>query len=58
LVACSQYTDAADGTLVKAYLEYAISADGQAAAASNAGSAPITGSDLEPKVKAAVAAIK
>jgi phosphate transport system substrate-binding protein len=58
LVACSQYTDAADATLVKAYLEYAISADGQAAAASNAGSAPITGSDLEPKVTAAVATIK
>ncbi|WP_379626344.1 phosphate ABC transporter substrate-binding protein PstS [Pseudonocardia sp. GCM10023141] len=41
-IACSKYTDAAKGKLVKAYLSYIISADGQAAAAKAAGSAPLS----------------
>ena len=41
-IACAQYDDAAKASLVKAFLTYVVSADGQAAAASNAGSAPIS----------------
>jgi phosphate transport system substrate-binding protein len=58
LAACQQYAKADDAKLVQGYLEYVISADGQAAAAKQAGSAPITGTDLESKVKDAVASIK
>jgi phosphate transport system substrate-binding protein len=58
LAACQTYEKAEDGKLVAAFLEYVVSAEGQKAAAAQAGSAPITGSDLEPKAKAAVAAIK
>jgi phosphate transport system substrate-binding protein len=59
LVGCEQYQDPATGQLAKAFFEYAISEQGQSQAASNAGSAPITGNaDLEPKIAAAVAAIK
>jgi phosphate transport system substrate-binding protein len=58
LAACQTYSDAKDGELVQAYLEYVISASGQQAAANQAGSAPITGSDLEPRVKSAVASIR
>ncbi len=41
-IACSKYTDAAKGALVKAYFTYITSADGQAAAAKAAGSAPLS----------------
>ena len=41
LMACPAYSDAAEGELVKAYLTYIVSEDGQATAAENAGSAPL-----------------
>jgi phosphate transport system substrate-binding protein len=58
LIGCESYGDPAQGDLAKAFFDYVISPEGQAAAAENAGSAPITGDpNLEPKVTAAVAAI-
>lgn len=42
LVACSSYEDAEEGDLVKAYLAYIISDEGQQTAAENAGSAPLS----------------
>ena len=42
-IACAKYTDPAKADLVKGYLGYVVSADGQAAAASAAGSAPLPG---------------
>lgn len=44
LLACPAYSDAAEGDLVKAYLSYIISEDGQTAAAEDAGSAPLPSS--------------
>ena len=41
-LACKTYDDAAQGALVKAFLTYAASEDGQAAASEAAGSAPIS----------------
>lgn len=41
LLACSSYDDAETAALVKGYLSYVLSADGQAAAQSEAGSAPL-----------------
>ncbi|WP_344416296.1 phosphate ABC transporter substrate-binding protein PstS [Pseudonocardia ailaonensis] len=41
-IACSKYSDAKKSALVKAYLSYVISADGQAAAQKAAGSAPLS----------------
>ena len=41
-IACSEYTDAATAELVKGYLGYIASAEGQAAGAENAGNAPIS----------------
>ena len=41
-LACKTYEDAAQGALVKAFLAYAASEDGQAAASEAAGSAPIS----------------
>ncbi|MCW2838033.1 MAG: phosphate transporter substrate-binding protein [Marmoricola sp.] len=41
LIACQSYPDSNEAALVKAYLEYAVSSEGQAAAAKNAGSAPL-----------------
>ncbi len=57
LIACGQYQDATQGALVKAYLTYVTSAEGQAAAADAAGSAPISAA-LSTKVAAAIATIK
>jgi len=58
LAACQQYADTADSQLVKAYLNYVISADGQQAAADNAGSAPISSDPtLAAKAQAAVDSI-
>ncbi len=57
LVVCQTYKDKATGTLVAAYAKYVASADGQAAAAKQAGSAPLA-SDLAAKVAAAIATIK
>ena len=42
LVACASYDDAEEGSLVKGYLSYIISDEGQQAAAENAGSAPLS----------------
>ena len=42
LIACQTYDDAAEADLVKAYLTYIVSDEGQAAAAENAGSAPLS----------------
>ena len=53
VVGCLNYKDAATGTLAKAYMAYVVSADGQAAAASSAGSAPL-GSDLIAKASTAI----
>ncbi len=47
LMACPSYADAAEGDLVKGYLSYIISDEGQAAAAENAGSAPLAPSIAE-----------
>ena len=59
LAACEQYADANDGQLVKAYLNYVISADGQQAAADNAGSAPISSDPaLAGRAQTAVDAIR
>jgi len=59
LAACEQYANPSDGALVKAYLTYVISSDGQKAAADNAGSAPISSDPtLAQKAQTAVDAIK
>lgn len=57
LVACNTYADAAKGELVKAYASYVASAEGQKAAAEQAGSAPLDAT-LAKKVAAAIATIK
>lgn len=56
-VACTVYPDATKGSLVKGFLGYVASDAGQTAAASAAGSAPISKA-LSTEVQAAVAAIK
>lgn len=56
LIACREYADPGEGELVRGYLEWVASAEGQDAAAVDAGSAPI--SDLlRERVLAAVAGI-
>jgi phosphate transport system substrate-binding protein len=57
LIACTEYGSANEGALVKGYLEYVISPEGQKVAAENAGSAPLS-SSLTKKVEPGVAAIK
>ncbi|WAC66567.1 phosphate ABC transporter substrate-binding protein PstS [Agrococcus sp. SL85] len=52
-IACTEYADAEQGALVKAYLEYVVSAEGQQAAADNAGSAPIS-EDLRAQITASL----
>jgi phosphate transport system substrate-binding protein len=42
LVACNSYEDAEEGELVKGYLSYILSDEGQQTAAENAGSAPLS----------------
>lgn len=44
LLACQSYPNAGDADLVKAYLNYVLSSEGQQAAAKNAGSAPLSSS--------------
>ncbi len=56
-IACQQYDDAASAELVKAWLSYVTSADGQATAAKDAGSAPLSEA-VGQKVQAAVESIK
>ena len=57
LIACTKYDSASEAEIVKAYLEYAISPEGQEAAAENAGSAPLSDS-LRKKIMPAVEAIE
>ncbi|HWV26179.1 MAG TPA: phosphate ABC transporter substrate-binding protein PstS [Aeromicrobium sp.] len=56
-IACQSYEDAATADLVKGWLTFVASDEGQAAAASSAGSAPISGEFAE-KVRAAIDTIK
>jgi phosphate transport system substrate-binding protein len=56
-VVCLQYAKPSDGDLVKAFATYVTSAEGQAAAAQAAGSAPLTDA-LRTKVTASIAMIK
>lgn len=57
IIACGEYEDAAVGETVKAYLTYITSTEGQEAAASAAGAAPLS-AELSAKVATAVASIK
>jgi phosphate transport system substrate-binding protein len=52
-IACTKYEDAAQGELVKGFLSYIASEEGQAAAAESAGSAPIS-EDLRTEVLASI----
>ena len=55
-LACTEFKDAAKGALVKGFLTYVASEDGQAAAAENAGSAPLS-EKLRTEVQASIEAI-
>jgi phosphate transport system substrate-binding protein len=57
VIACTKYDSASEAAIVKAYLEYVISPEGQKAAAENAGSAPLT-DELTKKIEPAVKAIQ
>lgn len=57
LIACREYREPNDGELVRGYLEWVSSADGQDAAAEDAGSAPISDA-LRERVQAAIAGIR
>lgn len=55
LLACPKYADANKAALVKAYLSYVVSADGQAVAAKSAGAAPLSDklrSEITPAINA------
>jgi phosphate transport system substrate-binding protein len=54
LIACQHYDSAAEAGLVRGYLSYVVSADGQRAAAEQAGSAPLA--DVLQKKAAAIVA--
>ena len=56
-IVCTEYADAAQAELVKAYVGYMASADGQAEAAKAAGSAPLS-TELQDKVAAVLESIK
>lgn len=56
LLACPTYADAAEADLVKAYMEYIVSDEGQQAAAAEAGSAPLD-ADTASKAQAAIETI-
>lgn len=57
IIACQEYEDAEVGALVKAYVSYLVSEEGQAEAASSAGAAPLSAA-LSAKVATAIEAIK
>ena len=57
LIACESYEDEAQGELVKSYLSYVTSEDGQQVAADAAGSAPIS-SELSTEVAGVIETIK
>ena len=54
---CEAYKDSATAELVKSFIGYVASAEGQQAAAEAAGSAPLS-ADMQAKIAAAVASIK
>lgn len=56
-IVCTDYADAAKGELVKSYVGYMASADGQKEAAVSAGAAPLS-AELQSKVAAVIATIK
>jgi phosphate transport system substrate-binding protein len=56
-IACQQYDDKATAELVKAWLSYVTSSDGQQTSADDAGSAPLSDA-ISQKVKTAVDTIK
>jgi phosphate transport system substrate-binding protein len=56
LLACEKYSDSSTADMVKGYLTYVVSPDGQAAAAKAAGSAPLTAA-LSTKATAIVSKI-
>ncbi|PXA68514.1 phosphate ABC transporter substrate-binding protein PstS [Cryobacterium arcticum] len=56
-IVCEEYADAAQGELVKEYVSYMASADGQAEAAASAGAAPLS-EDLQAKVAAVLETVK
>jgi phosphate transport system substrate-binding protein len=55
-MACSKYSDAAKANLVKGFLTYTTSAEGQQAAAQAAGSAPLP-DELRTQITPAVSGI-
>jgi len=57
LIACNEYVDADVAPVVSAYLTYVTGAEGQAAAAEAAGSAPLS-AELSDKIATILAAIK
>jgi phosphate transport system substrate-binding protein len=57
IIGCLEYTDAEVGPLVKEYVSYLASEEGQAEAASSAGAAPLS-ADISAKVATALADIK
>ncbi|KAA6434962.1 phosphate ABC transporter substrate-binding protein PstS [Agrococcus sediminis] len=57
MIACTDYEDDATAELVKSYLAYVVSAEGQEAAAANAGSSPISDS-LREEIMAVVDTIQ
>ena len=57
MIVCNTYADATKGELVKAYASYVASSEGQSAAATQAGSSPLSAA-LATKVAAAIATIK
>jgi len=56
-LACTSYGSASEAEVVKGYLEYVISEEGQQVAAENAGSAPLS-SSLRDKITPAIEAIE
>ena len=56
-IVCSAYADANEAALVKAFVGYQVSEEGQRLAADNAGSAPLS-ADMTAKVQAALDAIR
>lgn len=56
-IVCTEYADEAQGELVKAYISYITSADGQTVAADSAGAAPLP-SDLQDEIATVLDAIK
>ena len=57
IIACGEYEDADTAAVVKGYISYLASEEGQAEAASAAGAAPLS-ADLSAKVATAIATIK